>query len=111
MNYAIIAEHRRVNSVRRMCRCFNIHPSRFYVRTKNPLSYRACEDARQTNLLNEAWNESGKFTNILSGMMIWWSWARPTAQIVLLVWSAWQAFALRSATSVGQERTAASHLS
>jgi putative transposase len=43
-----------------MCRCLNIHPSGFYAWIKNPLSHRAREDARQTKLLEEAWNDSGK---------------------------------------------------
>jgi len=43
-----------------MCRCLNIHPSGFYAWIKNPLSYRAREDARQTKLLEEAWSDSGK---------------------------------------------------
>jgi putative transposase len=45
-----------------MCRCLNIHPSGFYAWIKNPLSHRAREDARQTKLLEEAWNDSGKVT-------------------------------------------------
>ena len=60
MKYAFIAEHRPQYSVRRMCRCLNIHPSGFYAWIKNPLSHRAREDARQTKLLEEAWNDSGK---------------------------------------------------
>ena len=43
-----------------MCRCLNIHPSGFYAWIKNPLSHRAREDTRQTKLLEEAWNDSGK---------------------------------------------------
>jgi putative transposase len=43
-----------------MCRYLNIHPSGFYAWIKNPLSHRAREDARQTKLLEEAWNDSGK---------------------------------------------------
>jgi len=38
----------------------NIHPSGFYAWIKSPLSHRAREDARQTKLLAEAWNDSGK---------------------------------------------------
>jgi len=60
VKYAFIAEHRPQYSVRRMCRCLNIHPSGFYAWIKNPLSHRAREDARQTKLLEEAWNDSGK---------------------------------------------------
>ena len=60
MKYAFVAEHRPTFSVRRMCHCLNIHPSGFYAWIKNPLSHRAREDARQTKLLKEAWNDSGK---------------------------------------------------
>ncbi len=60
MRYAFIAEHRSVFSVRAMCRCLRIHPSGFYAWLKNPLSNRAREDIRQTELLSKAWKESGK---------------------------------------------------
>jgi putative transposase len=60
MKYAFVAENRRTFSVRRMCRCLNIHPSGFYAWVKNPLSHRAREDARQTKLLKDAWKDSGK---------------------------------------------------
>lgn len=43
-----------------MCRCLRIHPSGFYAWLKAPLSKRAEEDARQTELLQTAWKESGK---------------------------------------------------
>jgi len=60
MKYAFVAEHRPRYSVRRMCRCLNIHPSGFYAWIKNPLSQRAHEDARQTKLIKEARKDSGK---------------------------------------------------
>ena len=60
MKYAFVAEHRPQFSVRRMCRCLSLHPSGFYAWVKNPLSLRAREDARQTKLLKDAWNDSGK---------------------------------------------------
>ncbi|WP_374755762.1 IS3 family transposase [Sulfitobacter mediterraneus] len=60
MKYAFVAEHHPQYSVRRMCRCLNIHPSGFYAWIKNPLSHRAREDARQTKLIKDAWKDSGK---------------------------------------------------
>jgi putative transposase len=43
-----------------MCRCLRIQPSGFYAWLKAPLSGRAKEDARQTGLIRQAWNDSGK---------------------------------------------------
>jgi len=43
-----------------MCRCLRIQPSGFYAWQKSPLSPRAREYARQTELLRQAWNDSGK---------------------------------------------------
>lgn len=60
MRYAFVAEHRTLFSVRAMCRCLRIQPSGFYAWLKNPLSRRAKEDARQTGLIRQAWEESGK---------------------------------------------------
>ena len=60
MRYAFVAEHRPLFSVRTMCRCLRIHPSGFYAWLKNPLSKRAKEDVRQTELIKKAWKESGK---------------------------------------------------
>jgi putative transposase len=59
-NYAFVAEHRPLFSVRAMCRCLRIHPSGFYAWLKAPMSERANEDARQTDLLRDAWKDSGK---------------------------------------------------
>ncbi len=60
MRYAFVAEHRGQFSVRAMCRCLRIQPSGFYAWLKTPLSKRAQEDRRQTELLKKAWVESGK---------------------------------------------------
>jgi len=43
-----------------MCRCLCIHPSGFYAWLKSPLCKRAAEDSRQTELIKEAWKDSGK---------------------------------------------------
>ncbi len=60
MKYAFVAEHRPLFSVLAMCRCLRIHPSGFYAWLKNPLSKRATEDARQTDLIRNAWKASGR---------------------------------------------------
>ena len=55
-----MAEHRTLFPVRAMCQCLRIQPSGFYAWLKNPLSKRTKEDARQTGLIRQAWEESGK---------------------------------------------------
>jgi len=55
-----VAEHRTLFPVRAMCQCLRIQPSGFYAWLKNPLSKRTKEDARQTGLIRQAWEESGK---------------------------------------------------
>ena len=60
MKYAFVAEHRPLFPVRAMCRCLRIHPSGFYAWLKAPLSRRAKDDVRQTELTRRAWRDSGK---------------------------------------------------
>jgi putative transposase len=60
VKYAFVAAHRPLFPVRAMCRCLRIQPSGFYAWFKAPLSKRAQEDARQTELIRSAWTESGK---------------------------------------------------
>jgi|TARA_B110000263_G_C15239445_1_gene478664 putative transposase len=43
-----------------MCRMLRVHFSGFYAWLKNPLSNRAKEDMRQTALIKQAWEDSGK---------------------------------------------------
>jgi putative transposase len=54
MKYAFIASYRLQFSVRTMCRLLRVHPSGFYTWLKNPLSRRANEHKRQTDLLLKA---------------------------------------------------------
>jgi putative transposase len=43
-----------------MCRCLAVQPSGYYAWQKDPLSRRAREDARQTQLIRQAWHDSNK---------------------------------------------------
>ena len=60
MKYAFVAEHRPIFSSRAMCRCLSVQPGEFYAWLKAPLSRRAQEDHRQTELIRTAWNDSSK---------------------------------------------------
>ena len=46
--------------VRAMCRVLRVHFSGFYAWLKEPLSLRARDDVRQTELIRQAWSDSGK---------------------------------------------------
>lgn len=60
MRYAFIKGHHQQFSVRHMCNMLTVHPSGFYAWLKRPFSKRTLEDVRQTGLLKEAWEDSGK---------------------------------------------------
>lgn len=60
MKYGFIRAHRSEFSVRSMCRVLMVHVSGFYAWLKNPLSKRALNDERQTELIRQAWTDSGK---------------------------------------------------
>jgi putative transposase len=60
VKYAFMQAHQAEFSVRAMCRVLRIHFSGFYAWLKEPLSLRARDDVRQTELIRQAWSDSGK---------------------------------------------------
>ena len=60
MKYAFVRAHQAEFGVRAMCRVLRVHFSGFYAWLKEPLSLRARDDVRQTELIRQAWSESGK---------------------------------------------------
>jgi putative transposase len=60
MKYAFIRAHQVEFRVRAMCRVLRVHFSGFYAWLKEPLSRRAQDDVRHTELIWQAWSDSGK---------------------------------------------------
>lgn len=60
MKDAFIRAHQAEFGVRAMCRVLRVHVSGFHAWLEEPLSRRAQDDARQTELIGQAWSESGK---------------------------------------------------
>jgi hypothetical protein len=60
MKYAFIRAHQTEFGVRAMCRVLRVHFSGFYAWLKEALIRRAQDDERQTELIRQAWFESGK---------------------------------------------------
>ncbi|MBD3677108.1 MAG: hypothetical protein HUJ27_01755 [Rhodobacteraceae bacterium] len=53
MKYAFIRAHREEFGIRAMCRVLRVHFSGFHAWLKEPLSHRAQEDVRQTELIRD----------------------------------------------------------
>jgi len=60
MATAFMQAHQAEFSVRTVCRVLRVHFSGFCAWLKEPLSLRARDDVRQTELIRQAWSDSGK---------------------------------------------------
>jgi putative transposase len=60
VKYGFISDHLAMFSMRAMCRVLLVHVSGLYAWLKEPLSLRAQENLRQTDLIRQAWTDSGK---------------------------------------------------
>ena len=60
MKYAFIRAHRFEFGIRAMCRVLRVHFYSFYAWLKEPLTLRARDDVRQTELIRQASCDSGK---------------------------------------------------
>ncbi len=59
LKYGFIRAHRCEFSVTSMCRVLMVHVRGFYAWLKEPLSQRTQDDERQTELIRQAWGDSG----------------------------------------------------
>ena len=60
MKYAFVRAHRDEFGIWAMCRVLQLHFSDFYAWLKEPVSRRAQEEVRQTELIRQAWIDGGK---------------------------------------------------
>ncbi len=60
MKHAFMRAHREEFAIRAMCRVLRVHFSGVHAWLKEPMSLRARDDVRQTELIGQAWTESGK---------------------------------------------------
>jgi putative transposase len=60
VKYVFFRAHQAEFGVRAMCRMLQVHFSGLYAWLKEPLSRRARDNARQTELIRRAWSDSGK---------------------------------------------------
>ncbi len=60
MKHAFMRAHREEFAIRAMCRVLRVHFSGVHARLKEPMSLRARDDVRQTELIGQAWTESGQ---------------------------------------------------